>query len=232
LNFKNLFIILVEPKYSGNIGYIARLMQNFQLENLVLVTPRCKIDLESYKRAMHATKILEKAICIEKLSELNMDYLVGTTANISTDERKYLRLALESKEAVKKILSFSGKVGIVFGREDNGLSNEELKICDLLINIPTSIKYKELSISHACAIIFYDLFTNVISRKCVTFSKISKLEREKLIEKFHNYLKITNYPKHKFEKTVLMFRRIIGRANISTAEFHTLMGVLNVRISK
>src|SRR3989338_7908791 len=78
-------IILMEPRRQENLGAVARAMKNFDFENLVLISPKCRIGVKARKVAKHANDILDKAK-IKKSSYLkNYDYLIGTTAILGTD---------------------------------------------------------------------------------------------------------------------------------------------------
>jgi len=224
-------VILVEPKIEGNVGAIARSMMNFGLEKLILVNP-CKIGSEAYSRAMHATSILDNAKTVPSLDEAlkGMDFAVGSSSLDTSSEKKFLRIAMNPRTFSKDIRGVRGNIGLIFGREDYGLLNEELKRCDVLLKIPTSEEYPVLNIAHAASIIFYELFQN--SKKERKRREASGLEKEKLYEVFAQLLDITNYPEHKKERTKIMFRRMMGRAYPSKWEFHALMGVFSGAIKK
>ena len=226
-NFKKFFIILVEPKYSGNIGAVARVMKNFDFKNLILVNPT-ELDEICYARAMHATDILEKAKVYANFNDAikNIDFLIATSSIESKTDKKHLRNPMNLKDFSEKVFEVDGKIGIVFGREDFGLFNEEIAKCDIMIRIPSSESYMSFNLSHAVCLILYSLFLekdfNPRKRR-----DIQKLEKEKLFEFFSRILDLINYPEHKKENTKIMFKRIMGRAMPSTWEFHTLMGVFS-----
>jgi TrmH family RNA methyltransferase len=117
------------------------------------------------------------------------------------------------------------RVGLLFGREDYGLFDDELLLCDLLINIPTNPDYPIMNLSHAVAVVLYELASADQKISIRGHRKASKFEREKLFQQFRDLLDITDYPNHKRENTEILFRRVLGRATLSKWEFHTLMGV-------
>jgi len=201
-------------------------MANFDFKNLILINPRDLND-ECYARAMHASSILEKAkICTNfKDAIKDIDYLVATSSIDSKNDKKHLRNALLLEDFSEKIYDVEGNVGLVFGREDYGLFNEEISLCDTLIRIPTSDSYPSLNLSHAVALVLYSLY---IKRSQKDEKRtISNLEKEKLYGFFSEILNEINYPEHKKENTEIMFRRIMGRAMPSKWEYHTLMGVFS-----
>jgi TrmH family RNA methyltransferase len=230
---REFFIVLVEPKYSGNIGAVARLMMNFDFSNLYLVNP-CRLNSECYSRAMHASPIIDNAKIFNSFEEAikDLDFLVATSSVSTSSEKKHLRRALLVDEFTKKICEIEGKIGLIFGREDYGLYNKEIARCDLLVKIPTSEKYPSLNLSHAASIFLYNLYLVLKSPSLKTGRTIEGIEKEKLFEFFSILLDEIDYPKHKKENTMIMLRRILGRAAPSKWEYHTLMGILSSTIKK
>ncbi|MCD6447450.1 MAG: RNA methyltransferase [Thermoplasmata archaeon] len=225
------YIILVEPKYAGNAGAVARLMKNFGFRNLVLINPSFSLDNDDCRKfAMHAQEILDEAILMDSFDEIveEMDFMVGTTSIESKDDKHHLRKTVVAREFAKEIYKIDGKVGLAFGREDYGLLNEEIKRCDLLVKIPTSDEYPALNLSHAVCILLYELFMERYEPP--EFVLADGKEKEKMYEFFDRLLKAINYPEHKMENTRILFRRVIGRAMLSKWEYHTLMGVFKKAI--
>ena len=206
-------------------------MANFDFKNLYLVNP-CKLDDECYARAMHASKILDDAAIFPKFGDAvkNIDYLVATSSIDSKNDKKHLRNALSLEELSKKIYEIDGKIGLVFGREDYGLFNEEIAVCDTMIRIPSSESYPSFNLSHAVALVLYSLYIEKKSK--IKKRTIGKIEKEKLYSFFSETLKEINYPEHKKENTEIMFKRIMGRAMPSKWEYHTLMGVFSKSLEK
>jgi len=225
------YVVLVEPKYGGNIGSVARAMMNFDFNKLYLVKP-CDLDDECYARAMHAQKIVDNAKIFNSFDDAvgNLDYLVATSSIDSKSDKRHLRNPVFLEDFVKKIYDVDGKIGLLFGREDYGLYNEEIAACDIMVKIPTSEAYPSLNLSHAVALVLYSLYAQkTVSKKKRTLGKV---EKKKLFEFFSNLLDDINYPVHKKEKTKIMFKRMMGRAMPSKWEYHTLMGVLSKTLEK
>jgi len=224
-------IVLVEPKVAGNIGAVARAMLNFDIDDLVLVRP-CERGQESFKRAMHADKVLELARVFDSLDEAlkGYSYVVGTSDESTQIDRKHLRKAVTPKELMEHLKKVPGKVAILFGCEDFGLFNKELEKCDIFVSIPNSEKYPTMNLSHAVAIILYELFLNKAEVWKPTAS--SDFERSKLMELFKVYMEAIDFPSFKRRNAITMFKRIMGRADISKWEFYTLMGVFSRAVKK
>jgi len=217
-------IIFVEPQFTGNIGFLARTMANFEFKNLVLVNPP-SIDNEAFRFAKHARYIVENAKIMNNFEEVrnSFDYLVATSGVSTKSPKKFKRIALSPKEFASRIWDFSGNVGIVFGRENYGLYNEEIEKCDVLVTIPTSNEYPIMNVTHAAAIILYEMF---MARKEGDKMPLAEdFEINLLNERFSEILTLINFPDHKKKNTEVMFRRIIGRAMLTKWEYHSMMGV-------
>jgi TrmH family RNA methyltransferase len=207
-------------------------MANFDFDKLFLINP-CELDDECYARSMHAYSLVENAKIFSSFKEAveDLDYLVATSSIDYKKDKKHLRNPVLLNDFVDKIFDVEGKIGLIFGREDYGLYNEEIALCDIMLRIPTSESYLSLNLSHAVALVLYSLYV----KKSFMPSKkrtMDKIEKEKLYGSFSELLDEINYPKHKKEKTEIMFRRIMGRSMPSKWEFHTLMGVISKSIDK
>ncbi|MEM0492548.1 MAG: RNA methyltransferase [Candidatus Thermoplasmatota archaeon] len=227
------YVVLVEPKYGGNIGSIARLMMNFDFSNLILVNP-CRFDDDCYRRAMHASSVIDQARICSSFEDAvaDMDYLVATSCIESLNDKRHLRKAVLLNDFVEKVYDVEGKVGLIFGREDYGLFNEEIAVCDILVKIPTSDVYPSLNVSHAVGLVLYELYVHRFRSSRVKKRGLSRVERDKLYEFFMLLLDAIDYPKHKRDNTMIMFRRLMGRAMPSKWEYHTLMGVLGESVKR
>jgi len=225
-------VIIVEPKYAGNVGAIARLMKNFGFSQLWLISPKFSLDDEDcIKYAMHAYDIIEKAEIFDSFDEVveKVDFMAGTSSIESRDDRRHLRKTMDVREFGNEVRKMKGKIGIAFGREDYGLLNEEIKKCDVLIKIPTKDEYAAMNLSHAVAIVLYE----VAYSKPKPYRELADgKEKEKLHEFIAILLDSIDYPEYKKEKAKILIRRIIGRAMISKWEFHTLMGIIRKTIEK
>jgi len=152
-------VILVEPLIAGNIGSVARSMSNFGLSELRMYNPRDLSD-DAYRFAKHGRFIIENAKIVDSLDEAyeGLDLLIGTSGAKTDNEKKFLRQPVTPKEFVEHVKDMDGKIGLVFGREDQGLSNDELARCDMLVNIPTHEINPIMNLSQAATVMFYELF--------------------------------------------------------------------------
>ncbi len=220
-------VILVEPKYAGNVGSVARVMKNLGCEDLVLVKPP-ELGKDARKMATHAQDVLKNARVFSKFSQLKdkFDFLIATSAIIATDKNT-LRTPVFPQEVKNSVEHLKeGKIGLVFGREDYGLLNEEIKECDLLVTIPTSEEYPTLNVAQAVGILLYELmdFKKTIRKGKRKFKKVNALEKKILLEKFDALVKeVYKEPRRGLAKKT--FRTLIGRAFISGKEAATLTGI-------
>lgn len=217
--------MLVEPKYEGNVGAVARAMKNFGVADLRLVRP-CPLGADARRRAMHGVDVLDAAKTYEAFEDAvrGMDLVVGTSEVDTASAKKFLRIALTPAELAAKVADVRGEVALVLGREDFGLLNEELTACDALVTIPAHPEYPALNVSQAAAILLYELHDAKASKP--PRREATGLEKEAMYEAFADLLAVTNYPAHKRGRTSVMFRRLLGRAAPTKWEFHALVGVL------
>jgi len=218
-------VVLVEPKNEGNVGAVARAMKNFGVADLVLVKP-CRLGVEARQRAMRGFEILETARTVDDFETAlkDTDLIIGTSGIDTASEKRFARISVTPREFAPRVAKMNGRVALVFGREDFGLLDEELRRCDLLTTIPASPEYPILNLSHAVTILLYELLAAKAMKRAKR--EASGMEKEKLHEAFESLLTETDYPPHKRARTQIMFRRLIGRAVPSKWEFHALMGVI------
>ena len=219
-------LVLVEPKYDGNIGSVARVMKNFGFGRLVLVNPP-RIGKEARKNAMHALDVLLSAEKFKTLSEVKkeFDFLVATSA-IVAGNRNALRIPV-TPEALENAVDAEGSVGVVFGREDHGLRNEEILLCDMIVNIPSNPDYPTLNVAQSVGVILYELSRQRMrsTRTGKKFADLSAKEKEVLLENFDSLVESLygmDFDRMIVKKT---FRQLIGRAFISGREAMTLIGL-------
>jgi tRNA/rRNA methyltransferase len=221
------FVVIVEPKYEGNIGGIARVMKNFGFSKLVLVNPP-KLGQEAKAMAMHGYDILQNAIIYDSFQKVidEFDYLAATTSVIATDSNSRRNPVFPEDLAIG--LDAKGRVALVFGREDHGLSNEEIAACDFIVTIPANPEYPTLNLSQSVTVILYEVSRQMMrkdSQNLRKFRRLEKVEKDHLLEKYDALVE-TIY-ENEFEVRIAKktFRQVLGRAFVSGKEACTLMGV-------
>ncbi len=216
--------VLVEPIYSGNVGSVARVMKNFGFSELVLLNP-CVLDTSARVMAVHAYDIIENARIEITLKDAlaGSNIIVGMTGLPGKTENEHMRIpALSPRKLKDKLTGKSGVVSLLFGRENDGLRNDELELCDIIVNIPTSPEYPSMNLSHAVAVVLYEL-SDVHGGEIYL---AEHFDIELLYEHIEDVLMDIEYKEYKKEKTLLMLQRILGRAELTGREVQTLRGVL------
>ncbi|MBI4813543.1 MAG: TrmJ/YjtD family RNA methyltransferase [Methanobacterium sp.] len=227
-----IYVVFVEPETPGNIGFLARTMKNFGLKQMVLINP-CPLEHDSYYMAMHAREIIynrqEYPSLEEFLKTEEIDFAVGTTGEAG-GSYNIPRIAV-TPDNLAQSLNVKGDIALILGREGDGLTNHELELCDVVVSIPTHESYPILNVTHAAAIIFYELFKNERTYPVEDLHEASLDEKQDLIKYMDDVLDNLDYPPHKKKNAATVFRRVMGRAFISGREAHTLKGMFR-RIKK
>jgi TrmH family RNA methyltransferase len=126
------------------------------------------------------------------------------------------------KELRERIKDVDGRISILFGRENWGLNNEEVKRSDMICTIPTSEEYSILNLSHAVGIVCYELSNLPLP----SYTLASPREMGYLYKHIDRYLNLIHHPEFKRENTMVLIRRVLGRANLTIREASTLHGIL------
>lgn len=209
------------------MGSVARAMKNFGQHELALVNPPTLGD-EAHGRAIHAWHIAEHALRFESLEDAlrGCDYVIGTSARIPLPENTYLRGAIDVRDFPNRIAVMDGKVALLFGREDFGLFNAELELCDLLVTIPTSRAYPSLNLSQAVGIVLYELFVQVSPPAAQVLTPMSETMRRHFQASFDRLIEAMAMPPHREKNAKTMYRKLFGRAVPSAWEYFVLMGII------
>ncbi|MDE1823280.1 MAG: RNA methyltransferase [Candidatus Micrarchaeota archaeon] len=223
-------VIVVEPKYQMNLGYIARVSKNFGIKRLFLVRPRAKVNgRSSVKFAKHARDLLEGAKVYGSIDEAarDCDMIIGTTGIWRKAGRTFSRISL-LEDALKRINRIKGskRAALIIGRDDTGLSSEEIEMCDIVAYIGTDDGYPILNISHALAIMLYELTRQKFSLayKDLSNRRSSSKELRYLFKTFGKNME----GKRVRDKRAVMnaFKRIIHLSQPNDQEIHALITAL------
>ncbi len=222
-----IYTVFVEPKTSGNIGFLARTMKNFGFKKLVLINP-CKLENSAYYQAMHARELVHNALIYENIEEFIKDKKITTvvgTSGTAGGSYNIPRIPI-TPEKLGETINVDENIALLFGREGDGLNNKELELCDILVTIPTSDEYPIMNITHAASIIFYEIFKQkkdypVDNLDIATFEdkKILTKECDEIISKL-------DYPDYKEHQIKIITKRILGRAFVAGREAKTIRGTL------
>jgi len=224
----HLSVLLLGVEHPGNLGAIARAMKNFGLSDLVLISPKCDpADIVAKNRAKWANDILERARVtdIDVLGEF--DLVVGTTGK-NGDDFNLPRSPLTPEQLREKLAETDddARVALLFGREGNGLINAELKLCDFVVTIPTSPEYPSLNLSHAVAVILYELTAKAHGDALLErFPLVRAPEKAQLLKMIDETLEAL--PFATLEKQVtqdVLWKRLAGKSLLTQREAKALMG--------
>tara|TARA_B100000242_G_C42964054_1_gene447200 strand:- start:96 stop:833 length:738 start_codon:yes stop_codon:yes gene_type:complete len=232
-NFSNLKIILVEPNGPLNVGSVARLCSNFDVDELRMVSPKCDIfSLEAKKMALRGMKYLDQCKIFDNLERaiFDCDLVLATCGRIDVEKN----IVFESSEDIFKWISSFKKIknlAIVFGREDRGLTNDELLLANKTFNIPTSQNNPSLNLSHAVSIVLYELnksFKRDLNMELEVFNLASSKQiQESFLEIEELLLRVGYLLEHTSRLKIRKFKKYILRANTSMNEINTLRGIVN-----
>ena len=216
-------IVLVSPLYEGNVGFAARVMKNFGFTRLVLIDP-CPIGDEAFIRAAHASDVLEKAEHLTFAEVCSRSSIViATTGEVSKSVCNPMRMPYFSPNEIRNLVEdIDGHISILFGRENWGLNNEEIQKSDIICTIPSSKEYPILNLSHAVGIVCYELA--YLQRG--DYLLASREDMEHLYAHIDSYLTLIGHPDFKRQPTMLLIRRVLGRAMLTSREATTLHGLM------
>ncbi len=151
-------IVLVDTQDGANIGSVCRAMKTMGLTHLTLVSDRNYDENRVFTLALHARDIYENRKTFHTIKDAIKDsiYVVGATRRRGKFRKES---ALSPKQLAEKLSVLpEGKVSILFGRESDGLRDEEVALCSQIVTIPTSELFPSLNLSQAVQIISYELF--------------------------------------------------------------------------
>ena len=236
-------IILVSPENPDNIGAVARAVKNMGFVDLRLVKSPEGWQTKAKKMAVSAEDILKKGREYSSLHDAIRDLglVIGTTRRVGGQRGNFLPF----DEGVLKVRgsSDSQKVGIVFGRESKGLSNEDSALCDHLITIPTGHSYPSLNLAQAVMVVLFALSwdgpntgsskrsedRNRRATKAISCERVlNKKEIEVTIEHFKEALKALGYKKGGADllpRILRTLRGLIKRGGLLAPEAQMIKGL-------
>ena len=220
---QELSVALIEPEYEANIGFVSRTLENFGLNQLILVNPKTPIGIESRTRSMHGVAVLENARVVPTTMDAleDKDLVVAFSSRLASD-RNLLRTAITPKELRRVIQNAHGKIVLMFGRESSGLTNEEVARADILVSIPANPSYPVLNLSHAVAIVLYELYQREEISHIRRLSSIQ--ERDIALRFLEKTLPLLGLPVEKRKNVVQAFKNMFGRSLLSHREVTSIIG--------
>ena len=232
MSLGNFYFILVRPQMGENIGSVARAIKNFNIKYLRIVNPRCSWpNSKALATSVGAKDVLNSAKIyntVEK-SIADLDIIFASSSRIRKVNKKTISIK-NLKTKIKK----GRKVGILFGSEASGLSNDEISCANYLVKIPSNKKFSSLNLSHSAIIFCFELFQhfskNVIKYRTGYKSLVaSKSEMNKFVNFIIRGLDKKGFlqPDHKRQSMIRNINNIFHRLNLSEQEIRILLGIFS-----
>ena len=229
-------IILVEPQLAENIGMTARAMANFGLSELRLVNPKNGWPKKGVREAASgATHVLDAATIYASVPEAIADlhHVLATTAR----ERGQMKRVLAPDEAMAQVAAREGqRVGVMFGRERVGLSNDEVSLADAIVTFPVSPDFPSLNLAQSVLLVAYE-WRRASGRAAIPFSGemlAPPATREALVSLFGSLEEALGtagfYPPEKREIIARNMRDMLHRMAMTEQDVRTVRGALRALI--
>ena len=232
MSFNNIHFILVRPQMGENIGFVARAIKNFNITKLRIVDPKCNWPSQkALATSVGANDVLKSSKIYDSVNKSIADLRVvfASTSRIRKVNKKIISI-LDLRKKIKK----KQKIGIMFGPEDSGLSNDELNCANYLVKIPTNRKFSSLNLSHSAIIFCFQLFQHFSNKKVIYNSTYkSSVANKSQVNKFLNFIiheldkKGFLQPDHKRKSMIRNINNIFHRLNLSEQEIHILLGIFS-----
>lgn len=215
--------VLVEPSVPENVGAAARAMKTMGFTSLRLVNTKVHLDKKASWLAHASDEILESAEEFETLKEAtqDIDWIIGTSAKKRRVNEDYYP-STRINELIQAKANTIKNLAIVFGREESGLTNEELKLCDIITSVPMKTTYPSLNLAQSVMIYAYTLSMLDIKEQ-ITDQDINPAELNILKTKTEDILTRIG-----FKKDTAIYNRIIERLMIlGETDIHLLLSIEN-----
>ena len=232
-NFSNLKVILVEPNGPLNVGSVARLCSNYEVDELRIVSPKCDIfSLEARKMALKGQKFLDNCKIFYNLENaiFDCDLVLASCGRIDVSKDSIFE---SSEDIFNWTTSFEkiNNLAIIFGRENSGLTNDELLLANKTFNIPTSKNNPSLNLSHAVSIALYELNKSSKRKLNQELEVFNLASSKQILDTFMEIeellLRVGYLLKHTSRAKIAKFKNYILRANTSMQEINVLRGIVH-----
>ena len=232
MSLNNIYFILVRPQMGENVGSVARAIKNFNIKYLRLVNPRCNWPNQKALSTSVGAKDILKSVKIFNSIEKSigdLDIIFASSSRIRRVNKNII-----SVSNLKTKINKGRKVGILFGPEASGLSNDEISCADYLVKIPTNKKFSSLNLSHSAIIFCFELFQH-FSKKKVEYNTNykSSVAKKSEVNKFLDFMirgldkKGFLQPNHKRNSMIRNINNIFHRLNLSEQEIRILLGIFS-----
>ena len=172
MSLSKIYFILVRPQLGENIGSVARAIKNFDIKHLRLVNPRCNWpNQKALATSVGAKDILKSAKIYDSVEKSigDLDLVFASSSRIRKVNKKVISVS-NLKTKIKK----QRRIGILFGPEASGLSNDEISCADFLVKIPSNKKFSSLNLSHSAIIFCFEIFKYFSEKKRRLYNWVQK----------------------------------------------------------
>ena len=232
MSIKNIHFILVRPQMGENIGSVARAIKNFNITKLRIVNPRCNWpNQKALATSVGAKDVLKSTKVYNSVEQAigDLDLIFASSSRIRKINKKTI-----SVTNLKTKITKGRKIGILFGPEASGLSNDEINSANYLVKIPSNKKFSSLNLSHSAIIFCFELFQHFSIKKLEYKTGYKSLFAKKSeVNKFLNFIikgldnKGFLQPDHKRQSMIRNINNIFHRLNLSDQEIRILLGIFS-----
>ena len=239
--FSHIRIVLVETSHPGNIGAAARAMKNMGLSRLYLVAPHHFPSADATARASGADNLLANAVVCSSVAEAiaDCDYVIGASARSRTIEWP----EITPRECAEKLMAPQqhNETAILFGRENSGLTNQEMDRCHVLLQIPCNPAFSSLNMAAAVQVISYELFQAAgvvepavgITPHSVTEPLATAEQMASFYDHLFQTLSVIGFIHPDKSRSIMRrLRRLFNRAQPARKELDILRGILSAMQQK
>lgn len=219
------FVVLVEPEGAINVGMISRAMMNMDTGELVLVRPKCDhLSAEARNYSVHASSILESARVVPTLPEAleGADLSVAMTRRTGQWRKKDFWL----EDMADTVVKSGGRTALVFGREQSGLTNEEIRACDLQCAIPSSKAFPSLNLAQSVMVTLYEIFKTSLKASAHPVAHAGRKDfdamTEQMMTTFENLDFFKNTERERFEYYI---KKILIKASLDPKDVQAVRGI-------
>ena len=226
IHLDSISILLVRPRFPENIGSVARAMKNMGASRLIVVNGCSPLHANAYKLASGAEDILERAEEFFTLEEAISE--MGVVVGFTSRGGKQRVSDLTPESLAEKLIPLSQKnaIGLAFGSEKEGLTNDELSLCHLCARIPSVESFPSLNLAQAVMVVCYELFKASVESpwKSTQLAQAEQLER--MVEHMEKtLLRIGFLDSNNPKRIMRVLRRVLGRSQMDEREVRIFQGI-------
>ena len=230
---KSVGFLLVNPQLPENIGFCARALKNFGFKKLDIINPKEKWpNKKAIATSVGASDILKKTKIYSslKVASNKYDIVYASTARKRDINKKHLSFK-QFIESIKK--NRNKKIGIMFGPEASGLSNEDITYSNYIFKIPVSKNFESINLSHSLIIVCFEIFKALKPGYLTRNKKLKDITSKRKFNTFFDFLETRLdkkgffVPREKKKAMLINLRNIFGRIELSNKELRILSSVFS-----